>query len=24
MQITHLPGLLQHEDYARAVFAEAM
>ncbi|MEU4265808.1 helix-turn-helix domain-containing protein [Streptomyces argenteolus] len=24
VQITHLPGLLQHEDYARAVFAEAM
>ena len=23
-QITHMPGLLQHEDYARAVFAEAV
>ncbi|MEU6279621.1 helix-turn-helix transcriptional regulator [Streptomyces sp. NPDC047028] len=23
VQITHLPGLLQHEDYARAVFGEA-
>ncbi|MCX4710462.1 helix-turn-helix domain-containing protein [Streptomyces griseus] len=24
VQITHLPGLLQHEDYARAVFGEAV
>lgn len=24
VQITHLPGLLQHADYARAVFAEAV
>ncbi|MFF4698875.1 Scr1 family TA system antitoxin-like transcriptional regulator [Streptomyces chattanoogensis] len=24
VQITHMPGLLQHEDYARALFAEAM
>ncbi|WP_310728602.1 helix-turn-helix transcriptional regulator [Streptomyces sp. N2A] len=24
VQITHLPGLLQHEDYARAVFSEAV
>jgi hypothetical protein len=24
VQITHMPGLLQHEDYARAVFAEAV
>ncbi|WP_416984334.1 helix-turn-helix domain-containing protein [Streptomyces sp. T028] len=24
VQITHLPGLLQHEDYARAVFREAI
>ncbi|OIJ95052.1 transcriptional regulator [Streptomyces sp. MUSC 14] len=24
VQITHLPGLLQHEDYARAVFCEAV
>lgn len=23
-QITHMPGLLQHEDYARAVFTEAV
>ncbi|MCC3778389.1 helix-turn-helix transcriptional regulator [Streptomyces sp. UNOB3_S3] len=23
-QITHMPGLLQHEDYARAVFGEAV
>ncbi|WP_329456525.1 helix-turn-helix domain-containing protein [Streptomyces sp. NBC_01497] len=23
VQISHMPGLLQHEDYARAVFAEA-
>ncbi|MGX1975745.1 Scr1 family TA system antitoxin-like transcriptional regulator [Streptomyces kronopolitis] len=23
-QITHMPGLLQHEDYTRAVFAEAV
>ncbi|MFE7115413.1 Scr1 family TA system antitoxin-like transcriptional regulator [Streptomyces sp. NPDC057654] len=24
VQITHMPGLLQHEDYVRAVFAEAV
>jgi len=24
VQLTHMPGLLQHEDYARAVFAEAV
>lgn len=24
VQITHMPGLLQHEEYARAVFAEAV
>ncbi|MEU9114881.1 Scr1 family TA system antitoxin-like transcriptional regulator [Streptomyces sp. NPDC048483] len=24
VQITHMPGLLQHEDYARAVFGEAV
>ncbi|WP_371791298.1 helix-turn-helix domain-containing protein [Streptomyces sp. NBC_01471] len=24
VQITHLPGLLQHEDYARSVFGEAV